>query len=110
LTGCEENAGKGHTAALERPTLRFVLCGWIPVPRRLPAWRLQPTPGGQRFYTLPKSGEAVSDPEQDNRKRDLKIAKNEAAREIKSDVRLSTWAIGVAIVVGLFVLALFLKR
>lgn len=52
----------------------------------------------------------MSDPEQDNRKRDLKIAKNEAARELKSDVRLSTWAIGVAIVVGLLVLALFLKR
>lgn len=52
----------------------------------------------------------MSDPEQDNRKRDLKIAKNEAVRELKSDVRLSTWAIGIVIVVGLIVLAIFLKR
>lgn len=52
----------------------------------------------------------MSDPEQDNRKRDLKIAKNEAARELKSDVRLTTWAIGVAVVIGLIVLAMFLTR
>lgn len=47
---------------------------------------------------------------QDSRKRDLKIAENEAARERKSDVRLTTWAIGIAIVVALIVLAIFLKR
>lgn len=52
----------------------------------------------------------MSDPEQDNRKRNLKIAENEAARELKSDVRLTTWAIAVAVVVALIVLALFLKR
>ncbi|MDO8981238.1 MAG: hypothetical protein Q7V17_18610 [Afipia sp.] len=52
----------------------------------------------------------MSDPEQDNRKRNLKIAENEATRELKSDVRLTTWAIGVAVVIGLIVLALFLKR
>jgi len=51
----------------------------------------------------------VSTP-QDSRKRDLKIAENEAARERKSDVRLTTWAIGIAIVVALIVLAIFLKR
>ena len=47
---------------------------------------------------------------QDSRKRDLKTAENEAARERKSDVRLTTWAIGIAIVVALIVLAIFLKR
>lgn len=52
----------------------------------------------------------MSDPEQDNRKRNLKIAENEATRELKSDVRLTSWAIGVAIVVALIVLAFFLKR
>lgn len=52
----------------------------------------------------------MSDPEQDNRKRNLEIAENEASRELKSDVRLSTWAIGIAVVVGLVVLALFLKN
>jgi len=51
----------------------------------------------------------VSNP-QDSRKRDLKIAENEAARERKSDVRLTTWAIGITIVVALIVLAIFLKR
>jgi len=52
----------------------------------------------------------VSDPEQDDRKRNLKIAENEAKRELKSDIRLTTWAIGLAVVVGLIVLAIFLKR
>lgn len=52
----------------------------------------------------------MSDPEQDNRKRNQKIADNEAKRELKSDIRLSTWAIGVAVVIGLIVLAIFLKR
>jgi hypothetical protein len=52
----------------------------------------------------------VSEPEHDNRKRDLKIAKNEATRELTSDVRLSTWAIGIVVVIGLIVLAIFLKK
>lgn len=52
----------------------------------------------------------MSDPEQDNRKRNMKIAENEAAREFKSDVRLTTWAIGVAVIVAMIVLAIFLNR
>jgi len=52
----------------------------------------------------------VNEPEHDNRKRDLKIAENEATREFTSDVRLSTWAIGIVVVVGLIALAMFLKR
>ncbi len=52
----------------------------------------------------------MSDPEHDNRKRNLKIAENEATREFTSSVRLSTLAIGVAVVIGLVVLAFFLKR
>lgn len=51
----------------------------------------------------------MNNPEQDNRKRDLKIAENEAKRELKSDVRLTTWAIGITVVVGLVVLAFLLK-
>jgi len=58
----------------------------------------------------PQSGKTVNQPEQDNRERSLKIAENEAARERGSDVRLTTWAIGIAIVVALIVLAIFLKR
>jgi hypothetical protein len=52
----------------------------------------------------------VSDPDRDNRKRNQKIAENEAARELSGDVRLTTWAIGIAVVVALIVLAIFLKR
>ena len=52
----------------------------------------------------------MSEPEHDNRQRNLKIAENEATRELSSDVRLSTWAIGIVVVVGLIVLAMFLKR
>lgn len=52
----------------------------------------------------------MSEPEQDNRQRNQKIAKNEATRELKSDMRLSVWAIGLVVVVGLIVLAMFLKR
>lgn len=51
----------------------------------------------------------MNDPKQDNRERDLKIAENEAKRELKSDVRLTTWAIGITVVVGLVVLAFLLK-
>lgn len=52
----------------------------------------------------------MNEPEHDNRKRDLKIAENEATREFTSDVRLSTWAIGIVVVIGLIALAMFLKR
>ncbi|EGP07487.1 hypothetical protein CSIRO_2939 [Bradyrhizobiaceae bacterium SG-6C] len=52
----------------------------------------------------------MNQPEQDNRERSLKIAENEAAREHRSDVRLTTWAIGIALVVALVVVAIFLKR
>lgn len=52
----------------------------------------------------------MTEPEHDSRKRDLKIARNEATREFTSDVRLTTWAIGIAVVIGLIVLAVFLKK
>lgn len=78
--------------------VNFGLCGFIVVPGKLPL-----------FAALTRSGEAVSNP-QDNRDRNLKIAENEATRERKSDVRLTTWAIGITIVIALVVLAVFLKR
>lgn len=52
----------------------------------------------------------MSDPDRDNRKRNEKIAENEAARGLTGDVRLSAWAIGMAIVIALIVLAIFLKK
>jgi hypothetical protein len=52
----------------------------------------------------------VTDQEHDNKARDLKIAENEASRELASDVRLSTWAIGIAVVLGLAALVFVLMR
>ncbi|MES2749756.1 MAG: hypothetical protein V4661_00110 [Pseudomonadota bacterium] len=46
--------------------------------------------------------------EHDDRTRDLKIARNEASRELASDMRLSVWAISAAAVLGLVILAFFL--
>lgn len=53
----------------------------------------------------------MTDQEHENKARDLKIARNEASREQASSVRVSTWAIGIAVVLGLavLVLALMLK-
>ena len=39
--------------------------------------------------------------EADNKQRDKQIAENESDRQTVSAVRLSTWAIAVAVVVGL---------
>jgi hypothetical protein len=50
----------------------------------------------------------VTDQEHNDKTRDLKIARNEASRELASDVRLTTWAIGIAVVLGLAVLVLVL--
>jgi hypothetical protein len=46
--------------------------------------------------------------EHEDRIRDLKIAQNEADRELASDMRLSVWAISAAAILGLIVLAFFL--
>jgi hypothetical protein len=48
----------------------------------------------------------VSDSESENNQRDRVIARNQAKRETVSDVRVSSWAIGVAVVAGLVVLGL----
>jgi hypothetical protein len=50
----------------------------------------------------------VTDQEHNNKTRDLKIAKNEASRELASSVRVTTWAIGIVVVLGLAVLVLVL--
>ncbi len=42
--------------------------------------------------------------------RDLKIARNEAKREFFSDVRLSSWATLIAVVLALAVLTFYLMR
>jgi hypothetical protein len=50
----------------------------------------------------------VSDSESENKQRDRVIARNEAHRETVSDVRVSSWAIGLAVVAGIIVIAIVL--
>jgi fatty acid desaturase len=50
----------------------------------------------------------VTDQEHKDKARDLKSARNEASRELASSVRVSTWAIGIAVVLGLAVLVFVL--
>lgn len=50
----------------------------------------------------------MTDQEHSNKARDLKIARNEASREQASSVRISTWAIGIAVVLGLAIVVLVL--
>ena len=45
----------------------------------------------------------MSSSDQDNKQRNREIAENEAKREMVSNVRVSTWAIATAIVVGVIV-------
>jgi hypothetical protein len=43
----------------------------------------------------------MSDTDQDNKARNRQIAQNEAERQTIGDIRVSTWAIAVAVVIGL---------
>jgi hypothetical protein len=43
----------------------------------------------------------MSDTDQDNKARNRKIAQNEAERQTIGDIRVSTWAIAVAVIIGL---------
>jgi hypothetical protein len=53
-----------------------------------------------------RRGISVSGSESDNKKRDRQIADNEANREAVSAVRVSSWAIGVAVIVGVIAFAI----
>jgi hypothetical protein len=52
------------------------------------------------------AGDSVSNSESENKQRDRKIADNEAHREAVSAVRVSSWAIGVAVIAGVIVFAI----
>jgi len=55
----------------------------------------------------------MSSSDQENKNRNREIAANEAQREAVSNVRVSTWAIAVTVIVGLIVFAIawgWLKR
>jgi len=45
----------------------------------------------------------MSSSDQENKDRNREIAENEARRETVSNVRVSTWAIAVAVIAGLIV-------
>jgi hypothetical protein len=42
----------------------------------------------------------MSSSDQENRQRNREVAENEAKREMASNVRVSTWAISVTVIVG----------
>jgi CHASE3 domain sensor protein len=45
----------------------------------------------------------MSSSDQENKQRDREIAENEAKREMVSNVRVSSWAIAVTIIIGVVV-------
>jgi uncharacterized protein HemX len=45
----------------------------------------------------------VSDPEKEIKARNREIAENEAERQTTGDIRVSAWAIAVAVIIGLAV-------
>jgi hypothetical protein len=55
----------------------------------------------------------MSSSDQENKRRDRKIAANEAERQMVGDIRVSGWAIAVAIIIGVIavgVVWVWLKR
>jgi hypothetical protein len=55
-----------------------------------------------------RAGDGVSNSESENKQRDRQIADNEAHREAVSSVRVSSWAIGIAVVIGVIAFAIVL--
>ena len=52
----------------------------------------------------------MSDTDQENKARERQIAQNEAERQTIGDIRVSTWAIAVAVIIGLVVVGWVLAR
>jgi uncharacterized protein HemX len=48
-------------------------------------------------------GQAVNDPEKEIKARNREIAENEAERQTTGDIRVSAWAIAIAVIIGLAV-------
>ena len=46
-------------------------------------------------------GQALSDPNGETKRRNREIAQNESVRQTAGDIRVSAWAIAVAVVIGL---------
>jgi hypothetical protein len=54
-------------------------------------------------------GRSLNKQRRQNKARDKQIASNEAKREFFSDVRVSAWAIAIALVLGVLAVLLYLK-
>ena len=52
----------------------------------------------------------MNDAEKDNKARNREIAENEAERQTIGDIRVSVWAIAVAVVIGLAAVGWVLMR
>jgi uncharacterized protein HemX len=52
----------------------------------------------------------MSETDKENKARDQKIAENEADRQTTGDVRVSAWAIAVAVIIGLAAVGWVLVR
>jgi hypothetical protein len=52
----------------------------------------------------------MSDAGEDNKQRNREIARNEAERQTVGDVRVSVWAIAIAVIVGVIVVAIVWAR
>ena len=52
----------------------------------------------------------MSDADKENKSRDREIADNEAERQTVGDIRVSVWAIAVAVIIGLAAVAWVLIR
>ena len=53
-----------------------------------------------------RGGQPMSEPGQGDRERNREIARNESERETVSAVRVSSWAIGLAVILALIALGL----
>ena len=52
----------------------------------------------------------MDDQQRENHDHDLKVVQNEAKRELVSDIRLSSWATAIAVLLALIALTFYLMR
>jgi F0F1-type ATP synthase assembly protein I len=57
----------------------------------------------QWHQTRERRDQAMNEAERETKQRDKTIAENESARQTVSAIRVSTWAVAVAVVIGLVV-------
>jgi len=55
----------------------------------------------ERQSTFGTGGQAVNEADKDTKARNREIAENEAERQTAGDIRVSTWAIAVAVLIAL---------